>query len=233
MENHFGDHPPVYRFVGVNFNQPSAVTNKRPPESEAEINARAIALAQPGLTSSASNQLWVEMWHEIGPLIPRYVARSVPREDFEDVMQNIYAVVWEERTGPGRNRWEGPDSAHYAGFVYGIARRQVLASHRKTRRLRKILERAIFEAERSVTNPAAPKQSTLDYYSSVEQDLVLVDNALSGVQPLAKEVLILQHVERYSIKEIAVLLNKTETSINSLLHRAKRTLRKKKGDTQS
>jgi RNA polymerase sigma-70 factor, ECF subfamily len=150
----------------------------------------------------------------------RYVLRRVPRqEEAEDITAQVFAAAFEGLSG-----FRGQCPPHL--WLLGIARRQIAVSLRRRAARRETLasemEGEAEEADLIWTALAAsegPEAAAL----RAESRRVL-RRLVAELNPDQREALMLQHVERLSAAEIAVVMGRSVSSVYSLLKRARAKL---------
>ncbi|MBB6051452.1 RNA polymerase sigma-70 factor (ECF subfamily) [Armatimonas rosea] len=133
-------------------------------------------------------------------------------QDAEDVAAEVYVVALETRWHP---------SLEPRPWLLGVARRKV--ADRLRLRLRRP-EAPLQEAHELPCATASPEADAL------RAEAVATIRALVRALPeLQREALLLQTAEELSVKEIAQVMGKSVSAVNSLLGRARETLRLKGG----
>lgn len=147
-----------------------------------------------------------ELLDTTGDIVYGFVfARVGGREhEAEDITQSTYAEAIKSASG-----FRG-DSA-LTTWLCAIARRQ-LARHYEKERSREVTESEL----RLVETTQLPAEIETD------SDVVI---ALGELNALHRRVLVLKYLDGFSVEEMATELNRTRTSIQSLLQRARQSLR--------
>ena len=141
--------------------------------------------------------------------IYRYVSRRIPRrEDAEDITAEVFGEAFRYL-----HRMRCRENPRV--WLYGIARRKVVDTLRRTSRRPEILGIDVPHLESisssDDTEGACGRNEAASKLRSV----------LSGLNDTYREALILQYVEGLSISEVARVLGRTPTAANSLLQRAR------------
>ena len=154
----------------------------------------------------------------------RYVSRRLPRrEEAEDVTAEVFEAALTALPG-----YRG--KAHPYVWLLGIARRKIIdvGRRRRTRRETFVSEMAVSDAndaarrdEPEVFMAAGPGPEARVLEAERLETIRELVNALKEEQ---REALLLQHVERLSIAEIAEVMGRSPAAVNSLLQRARATL---------
>ncbi len=179
----------------------------------------------PGEASGADEQLWQRLkrrdeeaygtlWRRFGPGLRRYaLARLGGDEEGADdvVVQSMAAAIQSIAS-------YNPRRSPLAPWLYGIARRVLIAEVRRQQR------RASVPRSAQVTLEAAASLATGgDLASATTAHLEARRKAvlLASYLPAAEmEVLLLHFVEEFSAREIAHIIHRSEQAVYSLLHRA-------------
>jgi len=162
-----------------------------------------------------------ELWHRFGPGLRRYATARLDGDDelAEDVaVQSLAAAV--------RNiRSFDPRRSTLAPWLYGIARRVLVAELRRQRRRTVVPKSAEVNIE-ATRDVAASGDLASDLAARIEaqREVTLLARHLSDAE---MEMLILHFVEEFSMKEIAHIVGRSERAVYSLLHRAKEKARER------
>jgi RNA polymerase sigma-70 factor (ECF subfamily) len=130
----------------------------------------------------------------------------------DDVSQQVWATVWQQ-IGTLQ------DAACWKSWLYRMARNAALDAGREITRRRK-LSRAVAEQVRPSVNGRANHGSTV----SGEQRDMLMD-AVKSLSALYREPFVLRHLEGWSYRQIADLLDMPIDTVETRLVRARRQLR--------
>ena len=149
-----------------------------------------------------------------------YVSLRVPDPtEAEDITAEVFAaalVALPEYRGEG---------GHYAWLI-GVARRKIVDSARRRRHRRELLDTELNDEERqAVAILLATDVGQLPEEAIQHAEARQVMRKLLGALPEPqREALLLQVVERLSIREIARVIGRSEAAANSLLQRARAAL---------
>ena len=132
----------------------------------------------------------------------RYLARTTgSRDRAEDLTQEVFLRV----ARAGRN---GAEIAHERGWVFSIARSVVAADRRSEKR-----------------EPA--RSGDVETAAGVCHPMVIeLGEALRGLPPLDREMLLLREVGGLTYEELAIACDCSVEAVRSRLHRTRSTLRK-------
>jgi RNA polymerase sigma-70 factor, ECF subfamily len=146
-------------------------------------------------------------------------ALGAPAADREDLAQEVFLVV--------RRRLHDFDGRNVAGWLYQIARRQVLR-HKRLRWVRRVLAWQPIESAGSMEDVApavalqgAPAPSPLAALETKERR-ALLERLMAGLSEKRRVVLVLFEVEGYTGEEIAEMLDVPINTVWTRLHHARR-----------
>jgi RNA polymerase sigma-70 factor (ECF subfamily) len=148
-------------------------------------------------------------------------ALGAPERDREDLAQEVFLVV--------RRRLHAFDGRNVAGWLYQIARRQVLR-HKRLAWVRRVLGRSSIEsvdaapgneAEPALAAVAAPSLSPLALLEAKERR-ALLDRLVAALSEKRRAVLVMFEVDGYSGEEIAEILDVPINTVWTRLHHARR-----------
>ena len=132
------------------------------------------------------------------------------REEAEDLTHQVFLKTWGSISGYNFQGFP------FSSWLYSIARNQVIDYYRTKKEI-VTLESV---AELKTENPSY--SSVMDNNSDIEK----VKKAIYQLNPQQQDVIILRFIEDLSLREVASILNKTETSVKLLQHRAIKNLKK-------
>lgn len=133
--------------------------------------------------------------------------RSSSGSDPQDAVADVFLTAW-------RRLDEVPEGEAARVWLYATARR-VIANHRRSRRRRIALH------ERLELEAASARQGPV----SADREETLVHEALRGLRPEDREILLLAEWEDLSSTEIAAVLGCLTVTARGRLHRARRRFR--------
>jgi RNA polymerase sigma-70 factor (ECF subfamily) len=144
-------------------------------------------------------------------------ALGAPAADREDLAQEVFLVV--------RRRLPDFDGRNVAGWLYQIARRQVLR-HKRLRWVQRVLGWSAIEsagdgADAEALLQAAPTLSPLAALEAKERR-ALFEALVAGLSEKRRTVLVLFELEGYTGEEIAELLDVPLNTVWTRLHHARR-----------
>lgn len=156
------------------------------------------------------NQAWYDRFYERHhrPVFA-YCLRRAGRADAEDATAEVFATAWRRRDDiPGGDR-ELP-------WLYGVARRMLSHQRRGADRLRRLTDRVGATPEPPPLHPDAVVVQRLEY--------IQVRQAVAGLRPGDREVLLLSAWEGLSHREISEVLGCSPVAVDKRLTRAKQRL---------
>lgn len=142
-----------------------------------------------------------------------YALRRLSRtQDAEDVAAEVYVAALETRWHP---------NLEARPWLLGIARRKVVDRLRLRQRRP---ETPLQQAHELLCTTASPEVDALR-----AEAIATIRALVLALPELQREALLLQTAEELSVKEIAQVMGKSPSAVNSLLGRARETLRLKGG----
>jgi RNA polymerase sigma-70 factor (ECF subfamily) len=136
-----------------------------------------------------------------------YCARMLgDRDDAEDAAQETFIHALRDASG-----LRSPEK--FRGWLFGIARHRVMMIIRQRRNgMREISGDDVWDGETPLT---MAERSDMQLH---------VRNAVAGLSPMYREVVILRDFQHLSYAEIAVATESTESAVRSRLHKARKAL---------
>lgn len=132
------------------------------------------------------------------------------REEAEDLTHQVFLNAWQNIKGYKIQGFP------FSSWLYQIARNQVI-DHYRTKKETIDLE--------NMEEPAI-SAITLDEKLGLDMEINLVKSAISKLTQEQQDVIILRFIDDLSPKEVAIALNKPESTIRVLQHRAIKNLQK-------
>ena len=152
-----------------------------------------------------------------------YVLRRVPRqEEAEDITAEVFAAAY---VGLPRFRGQCPPYL----WLLSIARRKIVDSQRRRAARRETLASELT----SDSLEADPIWQVLAAVEGPEAALMraeahrMLRELVAQLNPDQREALLMHHMERLSVAEIALVMGRSAASVKSLLQRARATLRRR------
>lgn len=144
-------------------------------------------------------------------------ARCREPQAVDEIMQEVSVAVFKQKA-PLR------DHSKVAPWLYQIAVRQSLMYRRKHGRRRNLEQRY---AEQIQTTPRQRESpDPLNWLLAAERRK-LIRHGLQELKPKEAEMLLLKYTQDWSYRQIAEHLGISESAVESRLHRARKSLRKK------
>lgn len=151
---------------------------------------------------------------EFRPRLRAYVLARLPASEVDDVVAEVLMVLWRRRRSLPSSEGER------AGWIFGVARRCVLAAGRSLRRRAQV---ALVVGSVRGTAAHAEDPATAVEGSRGAEDLLGV---LSQEQAVAMRLVV---AEDRSVQDVAAALGISSTALTSRLHRARRALAEQRG----
>ena len=133
-------------------------------------------------------------------------------EDAQDAYSTICLRVWEYASGT--------EVKHFSGLLFTIARSVIATFYHE--RSRKPTVSITYEDGREMQIPSHETVEKLE----AQVDAKLMQKMMKKLSDDDREVIILRHLEGYSIKEIAAYLGKTSNATSMIVSRAVERLKK-------
>ena len=122
----------------------------------------------------------------------------------------------------GQFHWRG---GPFSSWLYRIAANEIANSYRESKRRRKYLEENSEVIDTSNPSPENELAQAEEELRKHEEFLSVHEN-ISKISFRYQEVITLRYFEHKHLKDIGVILGKSEGTVKSLLHRALKKLRK-------
>ena len=122
----------------------------------------------------------------------------------------------------GQFHWRG---VPFSSWLYRIAANEIANSYRESKRRRKYLEENSEVIDTSNPSPENELAQAEEELRKHEEFLSVHEN-ISKLSFRYQEVITLRYFEHKHLKDIGVILGKSEGTVKSLLHRALKKLRK-------
>lgn len=134
-------------------------------------------------------------------------------DDVEDIAQEVFIKVWHKAgTFKGRSK--------FSTWLYRIVVNECLGYRRKHRQTPVSLDGL---ADAGIT----PKSLTTDIHSDEKAQAKVVRKSIRELPQRQRLALVLSHYDGYSYKEIAEIMKVSVSSVESLIYRAKQSLKEK------
>lgn len=152
--------------------------------------------------SKAFDELFLNYYGKVFNMALRFLNT---KEDAEEIVQNTFIAVWENRNEIDENR-------SFPAYLMGIARNIVF----------NVVKRKLYKSR--FVDHYLRTANTLDY--STEETILFqelksaIENAWEELPPKRKTIFYLSRKEGLSYKEIAERLNITESTVNTQLSKA-------------
>ncbi len=150
----------------------------------------------------------------------RYIWQRVPSvEEAEDITAEVFAAA-----AAGLSHFRGQCPPYL--WLLSVARRQIALAHR-----RRAVRRETLASELADAAPAAA--ALWEALTAVEGPETAIlraearrvfDALIAALNPDQREALMLHYMERLSVAEIAIVMERSSGSVYQLLHRARTTL---------
>ncbi len=152
---------------------------------------------------------YAEVYDAYVDAIFRFISFRVPSQEIaQDLTADVFLKVW-ERLSSG----EKIKVRNLRAYFYQVARNQVADHYRQD-------QPALFQ-ETETEDLLASSPDTL----ASQVTLAEIESALKKLKPDQQEIIILAHIEGFSLKEIAAIIGKSHGAARVDLHRALKELK--------
>ena len=149
-----------------------------------------------------------EMFHR---RVYSFCYKSLPKEDAEEIVQNVFMTVWE-------NRQKIDLQYSFPAYLFSIARHQVYNAIRN-----KVIQKTFAEKYMEMTEGVeAPKE----YDDSMEKLKDKLKKAIALFPDRQREIFMMSRTYRMTYKEIAEKLGISENTVDTTIRRSLNALRK-------
>ncbi|HEX9664759.1 MAG TPA: RNA polymerase sigma factor [Patescibacteria group bacterium] len=131
------------------------------------------------------------------------------RQEAEDLTSEVFLKLWQKITNKA-------EVDNLNAYIYAIARNSVIDYYRQ-----KSTDKEVALEELAELGGDAETIGKITQASDVSQLM----KAINSLKDEYREVILLRYIEELAIKEIALILNKSQGATRVLLHRALKTLR--------
>lgn len=172
----------------------------------------------PELIKNGDRETFRELINEYRPLVYRTAARFLTNpDDCDDLTQEVFIEIWNSI-----HHFRG--EAALSTWIYRITVNKSLNHLRKGKRLGWFLSRPGHQSDdgEPVSGPDATSSKLLN-----NEGARLIDAALAQLPDKQRTAFILTQAEGLSQKQAAGVMNMSESAVESLIHRARTSLRKK------
>ncbi len=139
------------------------------------------------------------------PLYAFIFSLTKSKEDAEEIVQNAFIKIWENKTF---FKEEYP----FESYLFKIAKNDFLNYARKK------INRRIFEQNFEIFSQAA--ENDADSYVLFKETKLIIDNIIKSMPPKRREIFILQKIEGLTRKEISEKLSLSIITVDSHLMKA-------------
>jgi len=156
-------------------------------------------------------EAYAELYDRYVEKIYRFVYYKVrSKEEAEDLVSDIFLKCWNYLISQPK-----AGISSFSGLIYKIARNAIVDVYRNKARNQE------YPLEMGFDIPDTSAIEKLETHLEIEQVLKLIQKLKHEYQ----EVILLKYVEELSIGEIARILEKSQTSVRVILHRATKKLK--------
>ena len=160
---------------------------------------------------SNSRKIYTDIYDKYVDKIYRFVALKVKSQEIaEDLTSEVFLKGWQSF----KERKDKIENVQ--AFLYQIARNQIADHYRRTAKAQFVsVEYA----------PITDTSQNLEEKALIQSDLDQVKASLANINEDYREVIIWYYLDELKVPEIAKILNKTESTVRVLIHRALKALK--------
>jgi RNA polymerase sigma-70 factor, ECF subfamily len=167
----------------------------------------------------ASPAAHAELYERFAARLQRFVAVRLPGDP--ETAEEITVQAFIQAAGDIRRF--NPHTASLLTWLYGIARRRVIAELRLRNRRKSIPASAQVPLDDARdADGARPLDQQAAERIDAQRQIVALSQVLS---PLEMDVLVLNCIDELSLREIGAVVGRSERAVHSLLHRARKKAR--------
>lgn len=134
------------------------------------------------------------------------------REEAEDLTHQVFLKSWENIS---EYTFQG---FPFSSWLYRIARNQIIDYYRT--------KKSNLNLEDFNENPCLRTENPAPQKIDIDLDVERIKSALTRLSPEQQDVIILRFAEDFPLKETALIMDKSETAVKLLQHRAIKNLKK-------
>lgn len=160
------------------------------------------------VVKSAQKQLFLKAYDELSDALFRHsYFRVSNREVALDMVQESFTKTWNHMS-------QGKEISDMRSFLYRVINNLIIDYYRKSKSssLDLLLDDGFDVADQSLAS------------SETIAELALVRRSLDVIPSSDREVIVMRHIDGWSVQEIASFLNESENAISVRLHRAMKRL---------
>lgn len=151
-----------------------------------------------------------QLYRSTYPKITVYCRRRLAPDLVDDAVAGIYTVAWAKAD-------QALSADEPLAWLYGVAFRVVSTQYRATKKQRRLIDRV----SRNTLQLGPPA----DVQAGADADVRAALASLAKLKPFDQELIKLAAFEALSVRQISTIVERSEASVRSSLHRARRKLR--------
>ena len=140
-----------------------------------------------------------------------FCCKSLSKEDAEEIVQNVFTVVWEKRH-------EIDLQYSFSSYLFSIAKHQVYNAIRSKVALKTFTEKYIEDTEEAEIMP--------EYDNTVDMMKAKLKKIIDDFPDRQREIFVMSRTFKLTYKEIAEKLGISENTVDTLMRRSLNILRK-------
>ncbi len=139
-----------------------------------------------------------------------FCCRSLSREDAEEIVQNVFMTIWE-------NRHKIDIQLSFSAYIYSIAKHQVYNTIRN-----RVIQKTFIEKYLQMVDDVEIPQ---EYDDSMEKLKTKMKQVIDLFPDRQREIFLMSRTYRMTYKEIADKLEISENTVDTMIRRSLNTLR--------
>lgn len=167
---------------------------------------------------------FIKLYDQYAPQIYRFIyLKTNSCEDSEDLASEVFLRLWKHWGQPPKTG-AAPSNApnNPRALLYQIARNLVIDYYRKKPRADLIID----EEKEKIFENMPSREADLGEKMAIESDLVQIRKAIAKIKPDYQDLILWRYLDDFSVKEIAQVLERPQSTVRVQLHRALESLRK-------
>lgn len=140
-----------------------------------------------------------------------FCCRSLSKEDAEEIVQNVFMIVWE-------NRRKIDLQYSFSAYLFSIARHQVYNTIRN-----KVIQKTFVEKFLQMTEDV---EVPTEYDDSMDKQKAKLKKAIALLPDRQREIFVMSRTFKMTYKEIAEKLGISVNTVDTTIRRSLNTLRK-------
>jgi RNA polymerase sigma-70 factor (ECF subfamily) len=151
--------------------------------------------------------------------------RNLLREDASDLVQRTFLAAHAQQ-----QQFRGTTAAEFGAWLKQILRRQLIDAYRQQKRLKRDVQQemalvASIDGTFARLDQWAAIESTPSQHVAQDEELLRMAAALTQLPEAQREAVVLHHLQRATLADVADQLGRSPAAVAGLLHRGLKKLR--------